>query len=106
MSLYYRLGDLPRIPKNADLNSYLDPGNYCCNLNDTVKTLKNCPTGGEAFTMRVYYANGDAPYNGYIYINQKITSYRNGEIYIRVYMGAPLTGQTWHTYKIQSSLIS
>lgn len=40
------------IPKNANLNSYTDPGWYICAANATVATLTNCPTS-YAFTMIV-----------------------------------------------------
>ena len=43
------------IPSDTDLNTitYLKVGKYCCSVNDTVKTLVNCPTEN-AFTMEVY----------------------------------------------------
>lgn len=41
------------IPANSDLNSYTQPGNYCCYANAAAVTLVNCPASS-AFILRVF----------------------------------------------------
>lgn len=41
------------IPANSDLNSYTQPGNYCCYANAAAATLVNCPASS-AFILRVF----------------------------------------------------
>lgn len=67
------------IPENADLNdaAYRVVGNYYCNKNAIAATLSNCPTGGFAFTMKVFHSVGTG------YPAQLIFSYYDGSVYYR-----------------------
>ena len=67
------------IPEHADLNddAYRVIGNYYCSKNATAATLSNCPTGGYAFTMKVFNSVGTG------YPAQLIFSYYDGTIYYR-----------------------
>ena len=79
------------IPQNADLNSYINVGNYGMSYNEGVATLKNCPTTC-AFTLYVLDSHGSAT-NGltgaYCYIIQIII-----DINQNIYTRAASTGAT------------
>lgn len=57
------LTNFTSIPANSDLKSksYIIPGNYCCESESNVVTLKNCPVA-IPFTMIVSYADGKGDY--------------------------------------------
>lgn len=65
------LTDFVLIPENSDLKSesYIIPGNYCCDSAEKAITLKNCPVV-IPFTMNVSYATGKSDY-----IMQEISNY-------------------------------
>ena len=79
------------IPKDANLDSYIEPGNYCCIQSDTASSLINCPTFN-AFNMKVFYANGSN-----YYIAQELTDYSTGVRYYRLYIKTSGTWQDWKT---------
>lgn len=62
---YWSLREATDILANADLNSYVTPGNYRCSSNAAIPTLKNCPVNN-AFLMKVSY-----PISGSSYILQE-----------------------------------
>ncbi len=72
------------IPENADLNSYINVGNYGMSYNIGAATLKNCPTTN-AFTLYVLDSHGSAT-NGltgaFCYIIQIIIDIKQ-DIYTR-----------------------
>ena len=96
--------DAVYINDNADLNTFLTPGNFKCNVSSRVATLKNCPVS-EAFIMRVYYSTGSVG-SGYLYIGQEIRTYREGHLVIRLYVSEPGAAAYWRTYEYSSSRIS
>lgn len=67
-----------KISKDADLNDYIDIGNYCCTLSVTALTLKNCPFD-DAFTMKVEFATGMD------YICQTIREFNSGKVAWRAF---------------------
>ena len=73
------------IPSDADLDDYRTPGNYYCQTNAIAATLKNCPTSGMAFTMKVEFSQGTG------YYSQTIKEYDSGTIYYRYYNNATLS---------------
>lgn len=83
--LAYLLQGGTAIPSGADLNTYSTPGNYYCQTNAIAATLKNCPTSGMAFTMKVEYSQGTG------YFSQTIKEYDSGTIYYRYYNNATLS---------------
>lgn len=75
------------IPENANLDDYINIGNYYIPLTATARTLQNIPTPQiNAFTMKVGWATGIN--TSYIY--QEIRDYLTGERYYRIYR----TGQS------------
>lgn len=72
------------IKANADLNNYVGIGNYYCQSNDIVRSLKNKPNDlTNAFTMEVKMANGIVAENSnYHYFLQKIED-MNGKVFKR-----------------------
>lgn len=58
MSEYYSLKEAEAIPENADLNDYVEFGNYQCENNDRAKTLLNCPYTGGGFVLHVERTTG------------------------------------------------
>ena len=73
------------IPANADLNDYKTAGLYICDSNDTVRTLKNCPTD-LAFVLRV------EP----LYCKQVITLYNSATSFSRYLQDwEPVGWQGW-----------
>lgn len=83
--LAYLLQGGTAIPSGADLNTYSTPGNYYCQTNAIAATLKNCPTSGMAFTMKVEYSQGTG------YFSQTIKEYDSGTLYYRYYNNATLS---------------
>lgn len=76
-----------------DLNNYKTVGNYCCGQSSTAGALLNCPTYN-AFTMKVFYANGSN-----WYIGQEILDYSTGVRYYRLYKQSSDTWEDWkHTF--------
>lgn len=67
------------IGEGESLDDYKTPGNYCCGQSATAGGLTNCPTYN-AFTMRVFYANGSQ-----YYIGQEIKDYATGVDYYRFF---------------------
>lgn len=53
----YALKGGTAIPKNADMNSYVTPGNYHCRGDSIAQTLTNSPLQS-AFTLKIDYGNG------------------------------------------------
>lgn len=77
-----------QIPANANLNSYLTGGTYCCSGSANANTLTNCPVS-EAFTMFVYNAVGGdyaqpPASNTYRYIRQLVIPFSSTKIYMRM----------------------
>ena len=73
------------IPREADLNTILETGYYCCAANDTAKTIKNCPIQ-EAFYLEVV-KNQESSNSSQIYteFKQILTSFNinNPKTFIR-----------------------
>ena len=73
------------IPREADLNTILETGYYCCSANDTAKTIKNCPIQ-EAFYLEVV-KNQESSNSSQLYtqFKQILTSYKtsNPKTFIR-----------------------
>ena len=102
---YWGLGAISEyILDNADLNTFLTPGNFKCTTSATAGTLKHCPCG-EAFIMRVYYSTGSIG-NGYVYIAQEIRSYSTAMFIIRLYQQTPGESPIWKEYKYIPTQIS
>lgn len=78
------------IGANEDLNNYKTPGNYCCGQSATAGGLTNCPTYN-AFTMRVFYANGSQ-----YYIGQELKDYSTGVDYFRLFN---VSSDNWEEWK-------
>lgn len=78
------------IGENEDLDDYTSVGNYFCGQSSTAGSLVNCPTYN-AFTMKVFYANG-----GKYYIAQEIIDYASGVRYYRLYAESNGTWQPWY----------
>lgn len=93
-SLYAeRLGGGISIPENADLNNYLDIGNYYVQLTTTARTLQNIPIPSiNAFTMKVGWPTGTP--TSYIY--QEIRDYLTGARYYRRFT---LNQSLWNPWK-------
>ena len=72
------------ITQNADLNNYVNIGNYYCQSNDNARSLKNKPNDlTNAFTMEVKMANGIVAENSnYHYFLQKIED-MDGKVFKR-----------------------
>ena len=62
------------IPREADLNTILETGYYCCAANDTAKTIKNCPIQ-EAFCLEVVKNQESNVNGGYNQFKQIVTAY-------------------------------
>lgn len=58
MSEYYSLKDAKAIPENADLNDYVEFGNYQCESSNRAKTLSNCPYTAGGFVLHVERTTG------------------------------------------------
>lgn len=106
------------IPEDANLNTlqYLKVGNYYCNENKKVATLKNCPlttynsegegVSGQAFMMQVYSPLStvlDTEETGtWLYRIRKITHYNTGIEYIQYcYVGATAGNWTYGDWYIK-----
>lgn len=72
-----------------DLNDYKTAGNYCCGQSAVAGNLQNCPTYN-AFTMKVFYANGSD-----WYIGQEILDYSTGVRYYRLYKRSSDAWEEW-----------
>ena len=62
----YSLRDSINIPESADMNTYIEPGNYSCN-GTTPSTLKNCPFS-DSFLLKVEYPTGSSTYRSQTFI--------------------------------------
>lgn len=86
-------GSYSRILQNADLNSYLTPGNYYCQSNAHAATLSHCPVSS-AFKMQI-----DAPiYGSTSYYRQTLRPYTTSEnsiAYVRTYTVSSTTWTDW-----------
>lgn len=82
---YWSLREATDILANADLNSYVTPGNYRCSSNAAIPTLKNCPVNN-AFLMKVSY-----PISGSSYILQEFIDLAGRQAF-RIYNDY---GKTW-----------
>lgn len=58
MSEYYSLKDAKAIPENADLNDYVEFGNYQCESGNRATTLSNCPYTAGGFVLHVERTTG------------------------------------------------
>ena len=96
-SQYWALGEyaVTDIPKNADMHTYLTPGNYRVGSNENAATLKNCPLS-KAFTMKVYYGAG-YPTGRYGYIIQDYLAF-DGSREVRCHYRTFDNG--WITYEV------
>ncbi len=72
----YQLSGGIEIPENADLNDYIEPGNYYCTTNDIAETISNYPLGF-AFTLKVEKGTGIG------YPCQTIRELNTGKILLR-----------------------
>lgn len=82
---YWSLREATDILANADLNSYVTPGNYRCSSNAAIPTLKNCPVNN-VFLMKVSY-----PISGSSYILQEFIDLAGRQAF-RIYNDY---GKTW-----------
>ncbi len=75
------------IPADADLNEYMEVGNYYCSLSNVAQTLLNCPVN-RAFTMKIFKSTGTT------YVSQLIVNYQTHERFYRreTGLGAGLYG--------------
>ena len=62
------------IPRDADLNTILETGYYCCADNDKAKTIKNCPLQ-QAFYLEVVKNQESNVNGGYNQFKQIVTAY-------------------------------
>ena len=85
----YALKGGTAILENADLNDYRTPGNYYCDSDSIVATLKNCPVS-HAFTLKIIYGNGIN------YPLQIITDYSNQIQATRRFVQSSLT---WDAFR-------
>lgn len=76
----YTLKSGDDIPASTNLDTMTSVGNYVCNLDTTVATITNSPTGGKAFALKV----GDL-LNNDKYPYQEITRYTDGASWRRTY---------------------
>ena len=58
MSEYYSLKDAEAIPENANLNDYVEFGNYQCENKNQAQTLSNCPYTAGGFVLHVEKTTG------------------------------------------------
>lgn len=58
MSEYYSLKEAEAIPENADLNDYVEFGNYQCENKNQAQTLSNCPYTAGGFVLHVERTTG------------------------------------------------
>lgn len=84
----YSLRDSTNIPESADMNTYIEPGNYCCN-GLTPTTLKNSPFA-DAFLLKVEYPSGTQSYR-----SQTFILYNSRRVAYRVYT---VNTQTWSDF--------
>lgn len=84
----YSLRDSTNIPESADMNTYIEPGNYCCN-GITPTTLKNSPFA-DAFLLKVEYPSGTQSYR-----SQTFILYNSRRIAYRFYT---VSTQTWSDF--------
>lgn len=84
----YSLRDSINIPESADMNTYIEPGNYCCN-GLTPTTLKNSPFS-DAFLLKVEYPSGTQSYR-----SQTFILYNSRRVAYRVYA---VNTQTWSDF--------
>lgn len=77
---------------NTDLNTIKTVGNYVCNLDTVATTIKNSPTGGKAFALKV----GDLLNDGK-YWYQEITRYTDGASWRRTFNMASSTWNVWYS---------
>lgn len=96
---YWALGEygVTDIPKNADMHTYLTPGNYRMGSNTNATTLKNCPLS-KAFTMKVYYGTGHpTDPEGYGYIIQDYLAFDGSR---EVRCNYHVFNNDWITYEV------
>lgn len=81
------------ITASADLNTYKTPGTYVMATDANAKTLKNCPTGGFAFTLWV-----DAILASSTYLIQTAQRYSDGCRWNRVSVDGGSTWKSWYEH--------
>lgn len=84
----YLLDPQNAIPKQADLNSYKDFGNFISPSAAVSKSLKNCPMDDQGFSLRIMRGSGG------IYRVQEVIAENGGRLY-RHYDGSAWSG--WMT---------
>ena len=83
---FFTLGGT-RIPENADMNNYTEPGNYSLDVGSYLTSIKNAPKMNYAFDLNVGRALGD-------YTAQIFREYVTGNIAYRIYRG-----DHWEDYR-------
>lgn len=91
MKNMYALSGGEAIPRGADLDAYVQPGNYYCRYDVIASSLLNCPID-KAFTMKVELCIGTA------YPCQTLRLFATGSLYYRIN-----TESGWSKYALISS---
>lgn len=90
------------ISANEDLNSYLEPGTYMIQGDDTAKAIANCPVGG-AGVLIVYHAAGSdytgSPWN---YISQEYTTIGGNTYHRTIYTTTSTNVWSYGSWKLIS----
>lgn len=81
------------IPENANLNTYVTPGEYYCNSNSTAATVTNCPVT-TAFRLTVESSTSPTQTNNY---RQTIYTYQKNVKFTRWTSTGGSTWSEWYT---------
>lgn len=93
-----------QIGENANLNTYLTPGNYVCLPASRVETVTNKPSGLDAsFRLYVYDVVGsDTPS---AIVMQELISSATGRSYFRSYYNSTKTWTAWNTTRFIGDVV-
>ena len=95
---YYLTGGTA-IPQNANMDTYLAPGNFYCDQNATAATLQNAPFTN-AFTLKVIYGTGSS------YPMQIYRQYDSGNVAVRYYSYGSKIWSGYYYYSDDNRLVS
>ena len=79
------------IPSNANLDTYITPGEYLCKLNSTATTITNSPEANISFRLRVEHSKDIASY-----IRQIWLPYNSSNVWVRV---STDSGSSWTAWR-------
>lgn len=88
----YSLKSGAKLTTNDDLNMFKTVGNYICQLDTTASTVRNSPTGGRAFALKV----GDLLDDGQ-YWYQEVTRYTDGASWRRTFNKTSDNWNAWYS---------